>query len=127
MKIIKKQGTNILIVAVVLAVLGFFTTRLLVAQTAPGLRISMSSANSVSLTVTNGSSNGLYQIYFTEFLEPDSVDWTLFTNGASGQTNFSAFMGDLEQGFFKAVNNTNFLPPSITVIIQSPANGSVIY
>ena len=27
------------------------------------------------------------------------------TDGATGQTNFSADMGDLEQGFFKAVNN----------------------
>jgi len=96
-------------------------------QTLPGLSIKVTPTNQVSLTVFNGTNTGKYQIYFTESLDPDSAEWLLLTNGTTGQTNFSADMGDLEQAFFKAVNNTNFVPPTITVIIQSPANGSVVY
>jgi hypothetical protein len=92
-------------------------------QTAPGLKIAMTNTI-VSLTVTNGVTNGLYQIYFTE--DVGNPDWLLVTNGATGQTNFSADVGDLEQGFFKAINNNSFTPPTINVIIQSPANGSMI-
>jgi hypothetical protein len=94
-------------------------------QTAPGLKIAMTNTV-VSLTVTNGVTNGLYQIYFTDDLA-DTPDWVLLTNGVTGQTNFSADVGDFEMGFFKAINNNTFTPPSITVIIQSPANGSTIH
>jgi hypothetical protein len=96
-------------------------------QTAPGLSISLNTNNTVSLTVTNGVSTGLYQIHWTEFLDPPGPDWLLLTNGSVGQTQFVASMGDLDMAFFRAVNNTNFAPPNLSVIILSPTNGAVVY
>jgi len=110
-----------------LAVFAVYTCVSAWGQSAPGLSIAVTPTNQVSLTVTNGTINGQYQIYFTEFLDPESVNWVLLTNGVVAQSNFSANMGDYEQGFFKAVNNTNFIAPSITVIIQSPLNGATVY
>jgi hypothetical protein len=128
MKIIKQNWFNLALVASAgVVVLTLLMSDLVWGQTLPGLSIVVSPTNQISLTVTNGSGGGQYQIYFTEFLDSESVDWTLFTNGTVGQTNFYANMGDFEQGFFKAVNNTNFIAPSINVIIQSPANGSLVY
>jgi len=101
--------------------------RLVLGQSAtPGLGIALTSTNAVSLTVTNGSANGQYQIYWTEFLGPNP-DWLLITNGSIGQTQFVASIGDLEMAFFKATANTNFVPPSLNVIILSPTNGALLY
>ena len=94
--------------------------------TPPGLSIAVTSTNQVSITVTNGVSNGLYQIYYTEFLTTNS-DWILFTNGSAGQTNFPATTTNTTTGFFQAAFNSNYVPPTITVIIQSPANGALLY
>jgi len=91
----------------------------------PGLSIALTGSNSLTLVVTNGVSNGLYQLYFTEFMSTNP-SWVLLADGTSGQTQFEATIGDLQTGFFKAVNNTNFVPPTISVIIQSPLNGSVL-
>ena len=96
------------------------------AQTAPGLSIALSGTNQASLVVTNGASNGLYQIYFTEFLDTNAI-WNLVTNGSTGQTNFTVSIDATESGFFKAVTNTNSLVTTLTVTIQSPTNGSTIY
>ncbi len=127
LKIIKKNWLKFALgVSAGFILITLFASGLLWGQTAPGLGIAITPTNQVSLTVINGASNGMYQIYFTEFLDPANANWILLTNGTTGQTNFSTPMGDLEQGFFKAVNNPSFLPPSITVIIQSPANGSVV-
>jgi hypothetical protein len=95
-------------------------------QTAPGLKISVAPGNEVSLTVTNGIPTGIYHIYFNEFLGDPDFEWVLLTNGTTGQTNFSIDMEDFDQGFFKAINNSNFVAPSVTLIIQSPANGAVV-
>jgi len=95
-------------------------------QTAPGLGITLTGTNQVSLVVTNGTNTASYQIYFTEFLNDTNYEWTLFTNGTTGQTNFAASLGDTEMGFFKAIINTNGGPFTPTVIIQSPVNGSIL-
>jgi hypothetical protein len=95
-------------------------------QSAPVLRIAVTGTNQVSITVTNGLTNGLYQLYFREFLDTN-YEWLLLTNGTTGQTNFTASTGDTEVGFFQVAYNTNFVPPSIRVIILSPTNGAVIY
>jgi hypothetical protein len=97
------------------------------AQSLPGLSIALSSSNQVVLTVTNGLPTGIYHIYFAQDVNASGLDWSLATNGTTGQTNFTFSMEDFDQGFFKAVNDTNFISPSLTVIIQGPANGSVVF
>lgn len=116
--------------AIALAGLAIFAVYVCVSawgQTAPGLSIMVTPTNVVSLTVTNGATNGRYQIYTTEFLNSPFFPWTLLTNGSTGQTNFTTTMGNFDQGFFKAVNNTNSVPFSISIIIQSPTNGALVY
>jgi hypothetical protein len=128
MKLLKRNWFNLALMASAgVVVLTLFASGLLWGQTAPGLSILVTPTNQISLIVTNGTITGQYQIYFTEYLDPENVAWTLYTNGSVGQSNFAANMGDFEQGFFKAVNNTNFIAPSITVIIQSPLNGTTVY
>jgi hypothetical protein len=95
-------------------------------QTAPGLTIAPTGTNEVSITITNSVTNGLYQLYYREFLTED-YPWVLFTNGNTGQTNFIANMGDTISGFFQASYNPSFVPPTINVIIISPTNGALIY
>jgi hypothetical protein len=96
-------------------------------QTAPALKISVTPTNQVSLTVINGIPTGLYHIYFTPFLGDPDYPWTLLANGTTGQTNFTFSAADYDQIFFKAINNSNFVAPSVTLLIQSPANGSTIH
>jgi hypothetical protein len=96
------------------------------AQTETGLKITVTGPNQVSLTVTNGLTNGLYHIYFTEFLDDPDYEWTLLANGTTGQTNFTFLTYDYDQGFFKAISDSHFVAPSITLIIQSPTNGAVV-
>jgi hypothetical protein len=36
-------------------------------------------------------------------------------------------MSDLEMAFFKATANSNFVPPSVNIIILSPTNGAILY
>jgi hypothetical protein len=95
-------------------------------QTAPVLGISLTDSNAVTLTITNGTSNGGYQVYWTEYLQPNP-EWLLLTNGSVGQTQFVTSMSDLQMAFFKAAANTNFVPPTLTVIILSPTNGALLY
>ena len=95
-------------------------------QTAPGLTIAPTGTNTVSITITNGVTNGLYQLYYREFLTED-YPWVFLTNGASNQTNFLFNMGDTISGFFEAAYNPSFVPPTINVIILSPTNGALIF
>jgi len=127
MKTLRTNGGKLALLGGAGLVLLTLFTGLLWGQIAPGLSIAVTPTNQVSLVVSNATPTGQYQIYFTEFLDSNSVNWVLLTNGGVGQSNFSASMGDLEQVFFKAVNNTNFITPSITVIIQSPFNGATVY
>ena len=117
--------------AAMLAGIGLLSVTIMVArlargQTAPGLGISLTTNNAVLVTVTNGVSTGQYQLYWTEFLSP-SPEWLLLTNGSIGQTQFMVPMEDWEMTFFNASAITNFVPPSLNVIILSPTNGTLLY
>ncbi len=128
MKTLRKNWSKLAgaVACAVLAVCAVYACVSAWGQTAPGLSIAPSGSNSVLISITNGVSNGLYQIYYREDLTTNS-QWYYFTNGASGQTNFYANMGDTVMGFFEAAYNPSFVTPTITVIIQSPTNGSVVY
>jgi hypothetical protein len=78
------------------------------------------------VTVTNGVITGQYQLYWTEFLSP-SPEWLLLTNGSIGQTQFVVSMDDWDSTFFSASAISNFVPPSLNVIILSPTNGTLLY
>ena len=92
---------------------------------APALRIAYVGTNTVSLTVTNPpTTNQVWNLYWTEYLSATSK-WDLIAMGTNGQCNFLSTF-DTKHGFFKALLNTNGLPPTLTVTIISPANGSVV-
>jgi hypothetical protein len=96
-------------------------------QSGPALTISLTGSNSAVLTITNGTSNGFYQFYYTEYLGTNA-EWVLLnTNTTRGVTSIVANLNDTVQGFFRAANNTNFVEPTLTIIIQSPTNGALIY
>jgi len=110
-----------------LAVIGLYACLSAWGQTAPALSITLTASNQVAMVVTNGTNTGNYQIFFKDSLDSNQ-DWSLFTNGSTGQTNFTASIGNTEIGFFKATTNTNGGSPfTLTVIIQSPTNGAVVY
>jgi len=64
---------------------------------APGLSIAATGTNEVTLSVTNGSPSGAYEIWWTEFLDPTAVftngDWTFLCSGTNGETNFVFDLG----------------------------------
>jgi hypothetical protein len=95
-------------------------------QTAPVLNIAATGTNQMSIIVSNGVSNGVYQLYYREFLNTN-YPWIFITNGAHNQTNFQINIGDTVSGFFQATYNPGFVTPTITVVIQSPTNGALIY
>jgi hypothetical protein len=95
-------------------------------QSAPGLSIAMTGSNIVSVNVTNPVGGGQYQLYYREFLTTN-YPWIYITYGAVNQTNFPFNLGDTVSGYFQAAYNTNFVVPTIMVIIQSPTNGALIY
>lgn len=117
--------------AAMLAGIGLLSVTTMVArlargQTAPVLGISLTTNNAVLATVTNGVSTGQYQIYWTEFLSP-SPEWLLLTNGSIGQTQFLVPLEDWDSTFFNASAITNYVPPSLNVIILSPTSGTLLY
>lgn len=124
MRTLKKNWSK-LVGAITLASLVVYACISVWGQTAPGLRIAVTGTNQVTITVTNAVTNAQYQLYYREFLDTNS-DWLFLTGGAVGQSNFPVNIGDTVQGFFQATYNPGFTPPTITVIIQSPLNGSVI-
>jgi hypothetical protein len=126
MRILRNNGTKLAGAVTLLGVVIVTLYACITAWAAPGLSMAVLSSNRVSITVTNGVTNGVYQIYYREFLDTN-YEWQLFSNGAPNQTNFVASMEDTESGFFEAAYNPSFVPPTITVIIQSPTNGALIY
>lgn len=124
MKVLKKQKVAVCIWIGMVSV-SLLAARLVWGQAAPVLGISQTRSNAVLLTVTNGVSTGRYQIYWTELLAADA-EWLLLTNGSIGQTQFMVPMEDWNLTFFRAVANTNFVPPSLNVIILSPTNGMLL-
>ena len=128
MKTLKRNWDRLLLPGALLVSVAWFVYACVSAwgQVAPGLSIASTGSNQVTVIVTNGTSNGVYQLYYREFLTTN-YPWIYITNGAPGQTNFTASQGDTVSGFFQASYNTNFVVPTITVIIQTPTNGALIY
>jgi hypothetical protein len=139
MKLVKKyRGKLSILIAASLALSILLTVRLVWA-TPPGLSIKVTAPNQLQLTVTNGVTNGIYSIYWREFLN-SPPDWDWLTVGTTGQTNFLIDISETETGFFEAVatddidgdlvvNEQDARPfdPSIgivTVTIETPANGA---
>ena len=110
---------------------------------APALSIRLTGPDQVSLVVTNGIPTGAYEIYFQDVLDGQPFTngtWLLVDTGIVGQTNFDFTLGDTDNGFFRAVNSTDFdmdgvpngsdarpFDPSIglmRVTIELPANGA---
>jgi hypothetical protein len=137
-------GTCLLCAAALAIVL---ISRLAIGQTAPAIAIVTSGTNEVTLTVTNGFPTNIYEIYWTEFLDTSSAnftngDWLLVYSGTVGQTNFVLDLGDTDTGFFRGLNGNDFDNDGVLnsqdarpfdgsiglmrVTIESPANGSTV-
>ena len=116
-------------------------------QSAPALSVALTGTNEVTLTVTNGTSTAIYEIYWTEFLNANATAftngaWNLVYSGTTGQTNFVLDLGDTVTGFFRAVNGNDFdndgvlnnqdarpfdpLVGILQVTIEIPANGAQV-
>src|SRR5882724_2914489 len=142
----KNWGKAAAIAGAGLMLLTLFTARLLWGQAAPALSIALNPTNTVSLTVTNGTNNGIYSIYWTELLAGNlsisNGTWAFITSGTTGQTNFLIDYGEFVSGFFRAVNGNDWdgdgilnsqdarpFDPGIgilTVTIESPTNNSTV-
>ena len=93
----------------------------------PYLTIAPADTNQFLLTVFNSTSPAIYEIWWTPALANPDYPWQQLVIGASGQTNFT--VGNMSpNGFFRAIWDTNGVPTSgLTITIQSPLNGSVLY
>jgi hypothetical protein len=143
MKTRKQQGA-LAAGAILLGWILFATWRVWSQTAPPALSITLTGTNTVTLTVTNGVSTNLYEIWWTEFLSGDVAitdgAWIDVYDGTTGQTNFPMILGDTDTGFFRAVNGNDFdndgipnwedarpFDPSVGILrvtIESPANGS---
>jgi hypothetical protein len=138
MKTLKKNWSTLL--GIFGSALAVVATALTVwSQTAPVLTVVPTGTNMLSITITNGISTGNYELWTTPILG-DSVDypWTVAAVGTNNQTSFTLPIGPYSAGFYRAVLDTNAIPlwetadpnnPAagiLTVVIDSPANGSVI-
>jgi len=93
----------------------------------PYLTIAPTGTNQFLVTVYNNTSPAIYEIWWTAALANPDYPWQQIVIGASGQTNFT--VGNVSpNGFFTAIWDTNGVPTSgLTITIQSPLNGSVLY
>jgi hypothetical protein len=105
----------------------------------PVLAITAIASNQMTITITNGVSSGIYDIYTTPVLANEAAyPWTAAVIGTNGQTNFTIILGPYPAGFYRAVVDTNSVPiwaaadpsnPSagyLAVFIDSPANAAVL-
>lgn len=114
------------------------------AQAVPGLTIARLGTNQVQIVITNGSSAVNYEIYRTSILGDDeNYPFTLHLIGGLGQTSFVASFGIETRGYLRAavgsdwdgdtIANFQDAQPSstnagvLTITIDSPTNGAVIY
>ena len=104
----------------------------------PVLSIASTGASQVTVTILNGITNAVYEIYGVEFLT--DTNWMLLAEGTPGQTNFIFATDQTDTGFFQASNGNDFdgdgipnwsdarpFDPAIglmTVTIEKPAIGS---
>ena len=106
----------------------------------PGLSITRTSSNLLTLTITNGVTTEYYEIYSK--IQLHLPDWNFFTNGLQGQTSFTAATFPGQSRFFRAratndwdgdgvlnwadadPNSTNI--GVLTITIESPVNGALL-
>jgi len=110
----------------------------------PGLAVGLNSTNQLLIVITNGVSTVNYEIYRTSILGDDAnYPFTLHLIGNQGQTSFVANFGVDTLAFFRAgvgsdwdsdgVPNALDAQPNnssvgaLTITIDSPTNGAVIY
>ena len=104
----------------------------------PVLTISAQTTN-ILVTITNGVSSLDYDIYWSPALAGPEVDWqALPPPSGPGQTNFLVPLAGWPTAFFRAVFDTNSVPPwkeadpnnpalgVLAVFIDSPTNGTVL-
>lgn len=113
-------------------------------QSAPGVGISLTGTNEVTLSITTGITNLSYEVYFQQAVA--DTNWTLIASGADA-TNLTAATDQTAAGFFKilflaadandvdgdgVVNWQDAQPfnPAIgilSVTIDSPLNGADLH
>jgi len=107
-----------------------------------GLTITRDGTNFV-VGITNGTTNGVYELYYTPVLDDPAYPWTLLVTNAAGQTNFTVAPGANPFAFFfvgvgndwdgdgvqnyrdASLTNANIGP--LTITIDSPTNGASLY
>jgi hypothetical protein len=129
--------------AVAFSVIAFVVDRAGAQVPVPGLTVGLSGTN-LQIVITNGSSTVNYEIYRTSILGDDeNYPFTLHLIGGLGQTSFVASFGIETRGYLRAAVGSdwdgdgiaNYMDAqpsstnsgSLTITIDSPTNGTVIY
>jgi hypothetical protein len=135
----KRAGTLIGCVALIATLLWAYSGR----STPPGLSALLSNSTNLQLTVTNSVAGSIYELYYTPTLDT-GYTWQWFAVGTTNQTNFTVDITGTYSGFFRAesgldrdadgIENFRDADPNnaainypLTVIIETPLNGSTIY
>lgn len=108
----------------------------------PVLTITRSGTNFV-VGITNGATNGIYELYYTPVLGDAAYPWTLLSTNAAGQTNFTVAPGANPIAFFfvgvgndwdgDGIENFRDANPNgtnvgtLAITIDSPTNGASLY
>ena len=100
----------------------------------PVIKMVLTNTNQLSITVTNGVTNGTYSLYNQHVL--GSPDWNFVTNGAAGVTNFIVNTEPYLEGYYYVTGTTNFnldyADPNnpglgvLTLTIVNPSQGQII-
>ena len=100
------------------------------------------SNSTIQITISNGLPSGHYDLFWVPELPTGNIPWSLCQTGAVGQTNFSVPFGPFFSGFFVVAtndidfdswpnyedgNSTNSSIHALSIYIESPTNGAVIY
>jgi hypothetical protein len=132
-----KNWQKIIVGKAVILIAILFVGRNLPAQTAPPLTITPLGTNQYSITFTNSPPN-TYDLQWTPVLANPDYPWTWAAIGTNGQSSFQVNGGTYQIGFFRTILDTNSVPlweladpnnPALgplTIVIDNPANGSVI-
>ena len=128
------------IIAVFLLAGGSLSVTKIVAQSIPPpvLTLTLTNSNQMLISITNGVSYAVYDLYTTPILANPSYPWTAVTIGTNYQTNFIVPIGPYSAGFYRVLVDTNSVPiwaaadPNnpgsgyLSVFIDSPTNGAVL-
>jgi hypothetical protein len=109
-------------------------------QTGPTIAIAPQGTNQYSITITTNIGTATYDLLWTPVLANPEYPWSWAVPGVPGQTNYVVNLnGVSDTGFFRTLLDTNSPPlwedadpnnPALgilTVTIDSPTNGAVIY